>query len=171
MSQHTKGIFKYLIELLLVVVGVFLGIYVSEIRGDEQTRKQKAQSISYITEEVINNKSKLERSIKYHRSIKTEIDSIAQLLTEEDMFEHYIGNDIFRHNEIKGWKGIGVNYLESTAFEAAKISGIITEYDIEIVKEISTIYNYQAEYLEFGNSILKRMINMNSSSKVIDAFS
>ena len=162
---------KYLIELLIVVFGVFFGVYASEIQSEKRTKKEKEKSINYIIEELRGNKEKLGATIGYHKLIRNALDSIAVNLNQKDFFKIYIGNEIFKHNEIKGWKGVQIANLESTAFEAAKISGIIKEYDIGFIRDVSKIYSYQEEYLEFGNSILQRMININSSSKVIDAFS
>ena len=170
MKKNTKRVFKYLIEFLIVAFGVFLGVYASEIQNEKKTKTAKEKSISYIIEELENNKNRIEESIKYHQSIKTEIDSIGKTLNEKELYTIYIGNKSFQHNEIKGWNGIGVANLESTAFEAAKISGIIKEYDIKFIQKISKIYKYQKTYAEFGNSVLSKMINLNSSSKVVDVY-
>ncbi len=140
MKKNIKRIFKYLIEFLIVVFGVFLGIYVSEVQNEKKIKIEKEQSVNYIIEELENNKKRLQESIKYHQSIKTEIDSIAKILDEKDLFTIYIGNKSFQHNKIKGWNGVSVANIESTAFEAAKISGIIKEYDIEFIQKISKIY-------------------------------
>lgn len=171
MKNNTRRIFKYLVELLIVVFGVFFGLYASEIQSEKRIKREKQKSINYIVEELRGNKEKLEATIRYHKLIRNALDSIAVNLNQQDFFKIYIGNEIFKHNEIKGWKGVQIANLESTAFEAAKISGIIKEYDIGFIRDVSKIYSYQEEYLEFGNSILERMININSSSKVIDAFS
>lgn len=171
MKKNTKRIFKYLIEFLIVAFGVFLGVYASEIQNEKKIKTEKEKSISYITDELINNKKSLEESIKYHKSIKIEMDSISKALNEEDLFRIYIWNKAFQHNEIKGWNGVRVANLENTAFEAAKISGIIKEYDIKYIQNISKIYKHQETYSEFGNSILTKMINLNSSTKVVDMLS
>ncbi len=170
MKKNTKRILKYLIEFLIVAFGVFLGIYVSELQSEQKLKKEKEASINFILEELSNNKKNLERSINYHQSIKVELDSIAKTFTEKDLFKTYLGNDVFRHHNIKGWEGIALASLENTAFEAAKISGIIKEFDIELIQKISKIYNYQEEYVEFGNTILTKMININATSKIADAF-
>lgn len=170
MKKNIKRIFKYLIEFLIVVFGVFLGIYVSEVQNEKKIKIEKEQSVNYIIEELENNKKRLQESIKYHQSIKTEIDSIAKILDEKDLFTIYIGNKSFQHNKIKGWNGVSVANIESTAFEAAKISGIIKEYDIEFIQKISKIYKQKEGYSELGNSILTKMINLNSSAKVADVF-
>lgn len=171
MKKNIKRIFKYLIEFLIVAFGVFLGIYVSEVRNENKIKIEKEKSVNYIIEELENNKKRLEESIKYHQLIKTEIDSISKTLDEQDLFTNYIGNKSFQHNKIKGWNGIRVANIESTAFEAAKISGILKEYDIEFIQKVSKIYKHQEAYSEFGNSILTKMVNLNSSAKVVDVFS
>lgn len=170
MAQNQKRIFQYLLDLLIVVFGVFLGMYASEIQSKNRINREKSKSISFIVEELLSNKASLERSIAYHQSIKVKIDSISNILTEENKFEKYFGNRVFRHTEIEGWRGVQVANFEHTAFEAAKISGIIKEYDIAFIKDISSLYTYQEKYTEFGNSILSRMINLTSSSTVLDAF-
>ncbi|WP_237276114.1 hypothetical protein [Tenacibaculum ovolyticum] len=171
MKKNTKRIFKYLIEFIIVAFGVFLGIYASEIQNEKKVKLEKEKSISYIIEELENNKKRLKESIKYHQSIKTEIDSIAKTLNEKDLFTIYIGNKSFQHSEIKDWSGVRVANLEFTAFEAAKISGIIKEYDIKFIQNISKIYKHQETYSEFGNSILNKLISLNSSTKVVDVLS
>ena len=171
MKNNTRRILKYLVELLIVVFGVFFGVYASEIQSDKRIKREKEKSIAFIVEELRGNKERLVNTIEYHKLIRIAIDSIAENLDQKVFFKIYIGNEIFKHNEIEGWKGVQLANLESTAFEAAKISGIVKEYDIGFIRDVSRIYSYQEEYLEFGNSILNRMININSSSKVIDAFS
>jgi hypothetical protein len=171
MKKNTKQIIKYLIEFLIVAFGVFLGIYASEMQNEKKIKTEKDKSIRFITDELVNNKKRLEESIKYHQLIKIEIDSIGKSLNEQDLFSIYIGNKSFQHNEIRGWNGVRVANLENTAFEAAKISGIIKEYDIKNIQNISKIYKHQDTYSEFGNSVLTKMINLNSSTKVVDILS
>ena len=163
-----KDIVKYLIEFIIVAFGVFLGIYVNELQNEKRTEKEKEKSINYILEELEDNKKSLEKAIAYHESIKIEIDSIFRTLDEKDLYVTYLGNKIIQHNEIKGWNGVGIATLENTAFEAAKISGIMKEYGIELIRYFSKIYNHQEAYSKFGNTILTKMINVNSSTKVID---
>ncbi|KAA1244123.1 hypothetical protein [Aquimarina sp. RZ0] len=163
-----KTILKYGIEFLIVTFGVFLGMYVSELQNEKKVKIEKEKSISYILEELENNKKNIKKSITYHQAIKTEIDSVTPTLLEKDVYATYFGNHKFRHNELKGWNGITLAEVVNTAFEGAKISGIIKEYDIGLIYKVSKIYNLQKGYTELGNSILDRMININSSAKVID---
>lgn len=168
MKKNNKSVLKYFIEFLIVAFGVFLGMYVSEIQSEKKTKLEKEKSMRFIYEELQNNRQKLETAIAYHESIKKELDSILKILDKKAMNTIYMGNEIFHHNDIKGWNGIQLANLEDTAFEATKISGIISEFDIEFIQNISRIYNYQNDYAEFGKSILTKMVNLNSSSKIAD---
>ena len=170
MKNEKSKVFKYFIEFLIVAFGVFLGVYASELQNEKKIKREKEKSISYILEELASNKERLLNSVEYHQLLKTQIDSIVRTLKEADFFTTYIGNKHFRHDRIKGWKGIQIAKLESTAFEAAKITGIIREFDIEFIQKVSKAYKYQETYSKFGNSILTKMVNLNSSSKVLDVF-
>jgi len=141
-----------------------------KFRVKRKLKGKRKNLLNILYKELENNKNKLEISFKYHQSIKAEIDSIGKVLNESDFFTTYIGNKKFRHDRIKGWNGVKNANLDDMAFEAAKISGIIKEFDFEIIQNISEIYKFQKEYSEFGNSILKKMINFNSSTKVADVF-
>ncbi|WP_299256934.1 hypothetical protein [uncultured Aquimarina sp.] len=171
MKKTTKNVFKYLLEFLIVAFGVFLGIYVSEQENKKKIKGEREKSVNYILEELNDNKNSLEKSISYHQLIKIQIDSIVPTFNEKDLYEAYWGNKKFKHNQIVGWNGIRLANLEDTAFEGAKISGIIQGYNIELIHNISKIYNQQKKYTEFGTSIFNKMININSSTKIIDIFS
>jgi hypothetical protein len=45
------------------------------------------------------------------------------------------------------------------------------EYDIKFIQNISRLYKHQKTYSELGNKVLTKMINLNSSTKVVDMFS
>ncbi|CAM1371686.1 hypothetical protein [Tenacibaculum xiamenense] len=168
MKKNTKRILKYLIEFLIVAFGVYLGVYASEIQSKKKTKSEKEKSITYIIQELESNKKSLEESIKYHESIKKEIDSVSKTLNTKDLFSTYIGNESFRHTKLKGWNGIKIANLQDTSFEAAKITGIIREFDLEFIQRLSKIYKHQVTYSKLGNSILTKMINLDSSTKVVD---
>ena len=170
MDRIIKKGLKYFIEFVIVVSGVFLGVYATNIQNEKKIKEDKKKSLEYILEELEDNKDRLQSSLEYHQALKTEFDSIAKTLKESDYFETYIVSTKFKHDRMKGWDGIRNANLNDTAFEAAKISGIIREFDFASIQHISEIYKSQNEYLKFGNSILNKMVNFNSSTKVGDVF-
>ena len=171
MVLNIRTISKYFIEFLIVAFGVYLGVYAGEIQSEKRTNEKKEKSLAFIIEELENNKTKLDSAYAYHEAIKKEFYNLTKEIKETDYLTPYIGNTVFRHNEIKGWKGIGYANLNDTAFEAAKILGIIQEFDFETVQAISEVYNHQKEYADFANSLLQKILNFDSSTTVVDMMS
>lgn len=171
MVLNIRTISKYFIEFLIVAFGVYLGVYAGEKQSEKKTYEKKEKSLTFIIEELENNKAKLDSAYAYHQSIELEFDANRNKVKESDYLKPYIGNTVFKHTEIKGWKGLGYANLNDTAFEAAKISGIIQEFDFETVQAISEVYNYQKEYADFANSLLQKILNFDSSTTVVDIMS
>ncbi|TSE09880.1 hypothetical protein [Aquimarina algiphila] len=168
MNKTAKNILKYLIEIIIVAFGVFLGVYFSNVNAENKTKAEKEKSLRIIIKELENNQLLLEKHINYHENIKIQIDSIALKLSEKDKLSNFTTDNKFNHNNIKGWNGFQFARLQKTAFEGTKISGILKEFDIELIQKISSVYVLQETYTDFGTSILNKAIETNSSTKVID---
>ena len=167
MNKTLKSILKYLIEIVIVAFGVFLGVYYSNVNADNKTQKEKNKSISLIISELENNEGLIKEYIKYHENIKIEMDSIVPSLSENELYSDFTRSE-FKHFEIKGWKGFLFARLQRTAYESAKTSGVIKEFDIELIQKLSDVYNFQDMYTDFGTSILDKAIGINSSMKLMD---
>ncbi len=168
-SKTFKTILRYFSELIIVAFGVFLGVYYGNINTDHKVLRDKEKSISLIISELEVNKELLKEQIDYHTIIKTEIDSIIPSLTPKEMnleFTPYALKDL----KIKGWKGFLYGRLQKTAYESTKTSGVIKEFDIELIQKLTDTYNFQETYVEFGSSILDKAISINSSMKLMDFF-
>ncbi|MBQ4821938.1 hypothetical protein [Aquimarina sp. MMG016] len=168
MNKTTKNIFKYLIEIIIVAFGVFLGVYFSNINEASKIKSEKKKSLSIIVNELESNQQLLEKHINYHEAIKIQIDSISINLSEKDKFSSFTITNKFNHHKIKGWNGFLFARLQKTGFEGAKISGIMKEFDIELIQKISNVYTYQETYIDFGTSVLHKALETNSSTKVVD---
>ena len=166
-SKTFKSILKYFIEIAIVAFGVFLGVYYSNINADNKTQKEKEKSFNLIIKELELNKELLKQHITYHEKIKIEMDSIVPSLSEKKMYSSFTESE-FKHMEIKGWTGFNFARLQKTAFESTKTSGLMKEFNIELVQKLSDIYYFQDTYVDFGQSILNKAIGINSSMKTID---
>lgn len=170
MKRDSRDSIWYLAELVIVAFGVFLGLYANELQSNRRIKLEKEKSINFIVQELKKNRKKLEQSYTYHGGIKIQLDSIARVLSRSDLFLTYFGNQKFKHDQIKGWNGVQNANIDDTAFEATKISGIIKEFPIQEIQRISEIYKFQNEYSDIGKSILNKMINFNSETKISDVF-
>ena len=170
MNKTLKRVLKYLIEIIIVAFGVFLGVYYSNISADNKKQKEKNRSIDLIIGELEFNKQLLEEQIEYHEKIKVEMDSIIPSLSEKEMYANFT-RTVLKNMEIKNWKGFHFARLQKTAYESTKTSGIVKEFDIELVQKLSDIYDFQNGYMDFGTLILNKAIGINSSMKMMDFIS
>ncbi len=165
-----RNILKYILELIVVAFGVFLGIYVSEMKNEEKLYNEKERSIELLRSEVKHNIAELERSIKYFEMIKTNFHTATDSLTTSDLDQYLFVNTKFSTRNIKNWNGLQVANFESTAFDATKVSGAIRQFDIELIRDISKVYTFQQTTIDNGNKVLDRLINVNSTTKVSDLY-
>lgn len=70
--RHTikKSVAKYLVELLIVAFGVFLGIMVSEQKAKNRTNENISNSRDMIVEELEVNRQNLVHAVEYHEKLK-----------------------------------------------------------------------------------------------------
>ncbi|NQZ45154.1 MAG: hypothetical protein HRT65_12660 [Flavobacteriaceae bacterium] len=167
MNKTLKSILKYFVEIIIVAFGVFLGVYYSNVNADNKTKIEKQKSLNLIIKELELNKKLLEDHISYHKNIRTEMDSIVPTLSEKELYSSFTEAE-FKRIEIKGWTGFNFARLQKTAFETAKTSGLIKEFDIELVQKLSDVYYFQDVYVDFGTSILNKAIGINTSMKIAD---
>ena len=163
-----KNITKYLIEFLIVAFGVFLGSYANEKQNENKVNKNKEKAIENIISELEYNKEKLEKVIEHHKKLKVYFDSIVPTIPKESYKERYFESKRFKYFKAKEWKGFNFANFESTAFETAKMSGTLQNMDIQLLQEISYIYN-QIKYLEnIDKKILDRMYEGDYERKLFD---
>jgi hypothetical protein len=168
MKISKKSFLKYLLELITVAFGVFLGIEVSEYKSEKKMRENVSVSINLIIDELQSNSLELEKSINYHQSIKLSFDSIRKNISRENAYLPYFSNNVFRHNAIPNWNGLGLPRIENVSYESAKIGGIFQELDIDKIKLISNAYKKLSTSTELGKGLTTRLIELNSDTKVLD---
>ena len=171
MRPLKKQILKYLIELLIVAFGVFLGIMVSDWRTQKKTERNVSKTRGYIQEELNVNSQKLHIAINYHQHLKRSFDSISNQLPKNLHSEFYYAQTEFRFNEIPQWTGLGMVGLDNIAFESAKVSGVFQEMNIEEVQKIARVYRNIEAYSEFSKKLFEKFLSIQSDTKVIDVMS
>ena len=146
-----------------------LGIYASERQNQKKSNKTEEKAIANIIRELEQNKNSLQNSIEYHKLIKLGLDSVLKTFPRETYFEPYFKNqENFKFQNINGWKGNGFSEFENTAFEVSQMSGTLQNMDIDLIQDISKVYNKIKVMSDFHKVINGRMANLNSESKTID---
>lgn len=143
-------------------------MYFNEINNEKNLVKETEKSIELIKNEVEYNKSALEASIAYFEIIKNNFDSTRSALLPEDLNAYYYGSENFSVSDLGKWNGLQIAEFEETSFQAIQITGIIKEFDIELIRDISKVYRLQEITNDTGDSIMEKLMSINSSTKVLD---
>ncbi len=162
---------KYLLDLLIVAFGVFLGMVVSDWNTQRKTKGQVEKTKQYIIDELKTNIHNLEYAIKYHTQLRVEFDSIASTMNDEDRLANYYRNKKFRYNKIPSWTGPGITLLDKSVYEGAKMGNFLQEFDIKTLQLIARTYRHQDGYEVLGKKMLDKLFSIDFDTKTIEVMS
>lgn len=169
MALFTKqDLLKYLLELLVVAFGVFLGIFASDWNANRKTKTEVDRTINYIVEEMESNAKNLDFAIQYHKKLGPMLDSVRENLSQDDYLSLYFKSQNFKLGSSFNWTGPGLVSLQSSVYESGKIAGILQELDIETVQLISNAYLWQTNYKMMVEKIMDKLFELDSNTKVVD---
>lgn len=168
MNKVSKNIIKHLIEIVIVAFGVFMGVYFSNLNSNYKTEAEKKKALNLIIKELELNRELVIKEITYHESIKTQFDTIKENTSDEIKNMSFSYDNLQNISKINGFHGFNFAQIETTAFESAKVSGIMKEFDVELIQNISSIHKAQETYLKIGEKILDKALKINSNSRIYD---
>jgi len=164
----SKDFFKYLLELLIVAFGVFLGIYVSEYRSDIKTQQEVTRTVNYLIDELESNKKSIDLSSDYLEMIRPNYQKLRSSLTKQTINGPYFPTRDFHITMIEGWTGVGLPKYKTISYESAALSGIISDIDLDKVRMLSGIYKGIEFNEEFGKSVLDKFLEIDTKVTVRD---
>ncbi|MBT8180513.1 MAG: hypothetical protein KJO53_02880 [Eudoraea sp.] len=139
-----KNIKRYIGEGLLIVFSVLFALFINKLFDDYKTNKKKTIAIESIQNELYENSSILDNWKEHHLKIRNRITDIVEgrndsLKTELLKYE-YLNLGVLTNNE-----SLIDAILTSTAWESAKSTGIISEFDFETIQKLTHVYSMQEE--------------------------
>ena len=139
-----KNVKRYIGEGLLIVFSVLFALFINKLFDDYKTNKKKTLAIESIQNELYGNSSILENWKEHHLKIRNRITDIVEgqndsLKTELLKYE-YLNLGVLTNNE-----SLIDAILTSTAWESAKSTGIISEFDFETTQKLTHVYSMQEE--------------------------
>jgi len=143
-----KRIGELLFQIILIMIGVFLGLFVSNWSSAKEQDSRKKVLIENLLNEVKGNYEKINKTISYHEALR-------------DSTRHYLKHK--KTNIPDFFKGLNTSTLTSSAFETGIQTGIINELSIEKIQSLNKVYAHQKSYTNFCNIVLSGIINKNIS--------
>lgn len=164
MSKHT--ILEYIIQVVIVVFGVFLGMMLNEWNSDRKANNDQKFALRQILKEVQEHEKKLSLVIPYHKTITQVVDSMRTNTDERILTKPFLTNGSW--SQIPKWKGTKVFPLHTSAYETAKFSNIFANMDGKLLGHISAYYENIELYNEYGNHLTSKIFNTSAETKLID---
>ena len=137
-----KKIRDYLLEGFLIVFSVLFALFIENYVENLKTQKQKKLALERIRMEVERNSQILSDWISLHQKISNRIgkstsgesDSLRNALLKYTSFNFGVLTD---------GKQVVNTILTNTAWETAKSTGIIAEFDFESIENLTQVYSLQ----------------------------
>lgn len=146
-----ESILNHLIQGVIVFASVFLAFWLTEVRDNINTEKEVEIALKSIALELSHNHNRIVYTFNYHYNISQQIDSVAN--HNPNAFEELHGF------QLKGWQGVQLPMLRSTAYKTFTNSGLISKLNFEIQKSLADIYSVQKLIEDADNSIIELTIN------------
>lgn len=140
--MSAKSFGKYLGEGFLIVFSVLFALFINNLAENRQTKKKKRTALESIRKELYKNDSIVGVWRTQHAKISKRIqdliqgknDSLKNKLLEYDNLELRLLTDN---------KSLIEAVLSNTAWESAKSSGIVSEFDFDTTQSLTAAYSMQ----------------------------
>lgn len=134
--NFSQRITDHLINGILVFASVFLAFWLTDLREKKNTDLIVHNTLQSIADEMIQNQKAMIANYSYHIKFYQKIDSVRK--SSPDLLNEINGY------QIKGWEGLRIPLLRSSAFQMALTSGVVKDMPVKTFQAISTIYNSQS---------------------------
>ncbi len=115
------------LELLSIVIAIVLGFIVTEWRESRQEAKKSKAALLRIAQEVALNSDAIENMMPYYVQMLHQMDTL--------------GRDALNvASDLKGWEGINPIAFQSSAYQLAMQTGLLSNIDFDMATAISLYY-------------------------------
>ncbi|MEQ8360450.1 MAG: hypothetical protein RH860_13245 [Cytophagales bacterium] len=133
---------KYLAEGFLIVFSVLFALFINQLVDDYKTKKRKIIALESIHKELVQNEEILAKWRDKHVEIRNRISAIMSGEMDSLKIElrqyNYLNLGVLTNNE-----SLIDAILTSTAWESAKSTGIVSEFDFETTQKLTHVYSMQ----------------------------
>lgn len=138
---------KHLREGVLIIFSVLFALFINKTAENHKTTQKKEMAIESIHKELYRNYWTIKRWNKQHAAIIEKLDSLSSGLKPE-LEQALKQSDFFNMSLLLDNGGLINSLLISSAWEAAKETGIFSEFNYELLQSITKAYDFQKALTE-----------------------
>ena len=140
--MEKKQVIKLLIESGLIVFSVLFALFIDRMAANTKTNEQKRTALARIHQELSANEKLFREMITLHDEVIQNLN--AAISRQNDTVRQQIVKDGYLDYRIlANGKSLFPQYPSSTSWEAAKSTGIISEFDYETIEACEGAYAIQ----------------------------
>lgn len=133
---------QYLGECLLIVFSVLFALFINKAFEEYKTNREEAIARESIKRELIQNQVILNKWQEKHLAITDRISNALE--NKEDSLKAELKKyDYLNLMILTNYESIIDEMPTKTAWESAKTTGIISEFDYETIQKLTRVYNLQ----------------------------
>ena len=133
---------RYFGESLLIIFSVLFALFINRLSADYQMNKKRKIALQSITQELYQNETIIQKWKEKHIIIRNNLTDILSgkndsLRSELEKYQ-FLNLGTLTNNE-----SLIDAILTSTAWESAKSTGIVSEFDFETTQKLTHVYSMQ----------------------------
>ncbi|PIE02934.1 MAG: hypothetical protein CSA81_04275 [Acidobacteria bacterium] len=137
-----KTVQEYIVDALLIVFSVLFALAINKMAENYQTQKKKSIALESIQKELQRNSDILQAWRSKHAEVEKVLTSLIEGkndgLKSRLIKDHYLDFSLLTNG-----RSLADNMMTSTAWETAKSTGIIAEFDFETTQKLTDAYLLQ----------------------------
>ncbi len=135
------------IEGLMIVFSVLFALFISQLADNRKVRNQKELAIDYIYRELKDNKETLERWVIKHQKARERISRMVRNPMDSTRLSIFAKGQP-NYSPITEGESLIDALLGDTAWESAKATQIVSQFDFAVVQDLTRIYGLQKVIME-----------------------
>ena len=152
-----KSTKKLIAEGLLIVFSVLFALLIDKLFDDYKTVQKKSIAIESIHKELSQNAVILDEWRQHHLKIRDRVSEMAQG-RNDSLKNELLKYDFFNLAVLTDNQSLIDAILTDTAWESAKSTGIISEFEFETTQSLTQVYSMQKE------------LTQNTMAKILDYY-
>lgn len=145
MKKFKKVLYETIVLILPVMLGVYLGLLANNWNNEKEERKQTEKALNNLSLEIEHNYLITKESLLYFKQLRDTIYSLNNRNTLPSSFSF--------------WKGLNPPLLKDASFQAASLSGVLSKFDIDLLQQLTSVYELQSDIELQSNNYVQSVTN------------
>ena len=157
---------EYALQFIMVILGVFLGMMASNWNEERAFDHDRKNLLTALRSELQDNLDYLsERKEKDITPFLNSLDSISNVLKNTNNATNNSLGEASLTEKIPKFPGFGKSKFEDAMFQATKFSNMLSNIDIELLKQITKAYNLQYNIEDERQTINQKYMAISPKTK------